>query len=216
MSHFSRLSSLVTVLLPLGVRAAPLMKGLADPSLQSLFTEHAINALDRLYVMTPSGDELNSYVVGMAKSKNHMAGLVNAEGEHIQTTIFGYSDDQGDGEPMWPGKTIVQKVYSAGGPKEVLVLWENRLDTDHILPVDTSLHWCYGLEGYTSFSIEEDGVPAVPHLHGGRSDFQFDGNSDFFFSPGNKIVGPQWDEVPGGFTNHFTYDNIQANASALW
>ena len=198
------------------VQAVPLMEGLADPALQALFTEQAPNALDPSYIMTPQGDELNSYVVSMVKSKHHKSGLVNAHGEQVETTIFGYSDDLGDAEPLWPGKTIVQKGYDAGGPETVYVQWENRLNTDHILPVDTNLHWCYSLEGYTDYSIEKDGIPVIPHLHGGRSDFQFDGNPEFFFSPGNRIVGPQWDEVPGGFTNYFEYDNVHVNASCLW
>ena len=198
------------------VQAVPLMQGLADPALQALFTEQAPNALDPSHIMTPNGDELNSYVVGIVKSKHHVSGLVNELGEQVKTTIFGYSDDMGDAKPLWPGKSIVQKGYSAGGPETVNVQWENRLGTEHILPVDTSLHWCYSLEGFTDFSIETDGVPVVPHLHGGRSDFQFDGNPEFFFSPGNQIVGPAWDEVPGGFTNHFKYDNVHVNASCLW
>ena len=200
----------------MGVQAVPLMEGLADPARQALFTEQAPNALDPSYIMTPSGDELNYYIVGMGKSKHHRTGLVNAKGEKVKTTIFGYSDDLGDAEPLWPGKSIVQTVYSAGGPDTVYVRWENRLDTEHILPVDTSLHWCYSLEGYTDYSIANDGVPVIPHLHGGRTKYQFDGNPEFFFSPGNRIVGPQWDDVPGGFTNLFEYGNVNVKASALW
>lgn len=200
----------------IAVQGVPLMQGLADPALQALFTEQAPNALDPSYIMTPSGDELNSYVVGIVTSNRHLSGLVNELGEQVKTTIFGYSDDMDDAEPLWPGKTIIQKGYRAGGPETVNVQWENRLGKEHILPVDTSLHWCYSLEGYTDYTIEQDGVPVVPHLHGGRTDFQFDGNPEFFFSPGNQIVGPAWDEVPGGFTNHFTYDNVHVNASCLW
>ena len=37
-------------------------------------------------------------------------------------------------------------------------------------------------------------MPIVTHLHGGHSDFQFDGNPEFFFSPGYGIRGPQWVE----------------------
>ena len=44
----------------------------------------------------------------------------------------------------------------------------------------------------------DDGVPIVPHVHGGHTDFQFDGNPEFFFSPGwddpRAAVGRQ--EVP--------------------
>src|SRR6056297_1882935 len=55
----------------------------------------------------------------------------------------------------------------------------------------------------------------VTHLHGGNSDFQFDGNPEFFYSPDGGVKGPQWDFVPGGFTNTFRYDN-SVPAGNLW
>ena len=88
----------------------------------------------------------------------------------------------------------------------------------HLLPVDTNLHWCYSLHGYTSYTIAANGVPIITHLHGGHTDYQFDGNPEFFYSPGGKktrVVGPQWDNVPGGFTKDFVYDN-NVPAGNLW
>ena len=35
---------------------------------------------------------------------------------------------------------------------------------------------------------------------GGNTDFQFDGNPEFFYSPDTEVKGPQWDAVDGGFT----------------
>jgi len=172
------------------VSSVPLMSGLADPAEQSLFTQQAPNALDPSYLMTPKEDPEhpvegveNYYVIGMSKTSSHETGIVS-NGKKVSTTIFGYSDENGDGEPMWPGKTILATTRRGGGPDTVKVQWENNLDTDHILPVDTSLHWCYGLEGYQDYSIESDGVPVIPHLHGGQTDFQFDGDPEAFFSPG--------------------------------
>ena len=63
-----------------------------------------------------------------------------------------------------------------------------------------------------------DGVPIITHLHGGHTDYQFDGNPEYFYGPGggmNQVVGPQWAYVAGGFTTRFTYDNA-VPAGNLW
>jgi FtsP/CotA-like multicopper oxidase with cupredoxin domain len=98
----------------------------------------------------------------------------------------------------------------------VEVKWKNKLDrlpmpvTSFGRPVvDTSLHWAYSLHGYEGFSIEKDGVPIVPHVHGGHTDFQYDGNPEFFFSPGYKVRGPQWVD------KKFLYRNDQP-AGTVW
>jgi FtsP/CotA-like multicopper oxidase with cupredoxin domain len=63
--------------------------------------------------------------------------------------------------------------------------------------------------GYTQFTIANAGIPVVSHLHGGHTDFQFDGNPEFFFSPGWGVRGPQWVE------KNYIYDNNQP-AGNLW
>ncbi|HRV94651.1 MAG TPA: hypothetical protein P5526_21005, partial [Anaerolineae bacterium] len=82
----------------------------------------------------------------------------------------------------------------------------------HLLPVDTSTHWAYSLPGYTQYSIEKDGPPVIPHLHGGHNNFLYDGNPEFFFSPGYTIRGPQWVD---GLEKKFVYENDQP-AGTLW
>lgn len=152
---------------PLLVEAVPLMEGLADPAQQPIFVNQARNALDPRYIMTPQEDSPNSYTVGMGKATYHRTGLVK-NGVPVSTTIFGYSDQNGDGRYRWPGKTIVQNVKSAGGTDSVNMHWINNLYTNHTLPVDTNLHWCFAIPGYTNYTIAQHGIPAVPHLHGGR------------------------------------------------
>jgi FtsP/CotA-like multicopper oxidase with cupredoxin domain len=138
-----------------------------------------------------------------------MTGLVGTDGiTPVPTPIFGYGQK---GQFTWPGKTF---EVQSGEPIEVM--WQNKL-TDpltgaflpHILPVDTSLHWAYSLMGYTQYDIATNGVPIVTHLHGGHSDFQFDGNPEFFFSPGWGVRGPQWVE------KKYIYQNDQG-AGNLW
>ncbi len=110
----------------------------------------------------------------------------------------------------WPGRTF---EVQHGVP--TTVLWENNLfgrngkPLEHLLPVDTSLHWAYALHGYEMYTIERDGVPIVVHLHGGHTDFQYDGNPEFFFSPDFEIRGPQWVE------KDYVYSNDQP-AGTLW
>ncbi len=130
-------------------------------------------------------------------------GLVGPDGiTPVATPVWGYGDPSSG--YTWPGKTF---EVQSGAPLEVK--WENRLKGAHLLPVDTTLHWAYSLPGYTQYSIAKDGVPIVSHLHGGHTDFQFDGNPEFFFSPGYTIRGPQWVD------KKYVYDNSQP-AGNLW
>ena len=98
-------------------------------------------------------------------------------------------------------------VAHRGVPVEVT--WQNKLPNRHLVPVDTSLHWAYSLAGYEDASIESDGPPVVTHLHGGHTDAVFDGNPEYFFSPGYKVRGPRWQG------KKYVYDNDQT-AGTLW
>jgi FtsP/CotA-like multicopper oxidase with cupredoxin domain len=181
--------------------AAPLGAGLSDPALQPKFFEPAPNALD-------PGYKYAGYTVGVGYNPNHETGLINpTTNARLKTPIFGYGEN---GAYLWPGKTF---EVQSGTP--TTITWNNNLPNFHLLPVDTSLHWAYSLHGYTGNTIESAGVPIIVHLHGGHTNWQFDGNPEFFYSPGNAVVGPQWDNVPGGFTNTFTYLNDQP-AGNLW
>jgi FtsP/CotA-like multicopper oxidase with cupredoxin domain len=147
-------------------------------------------------------------------------GLVDQKGKALLTPIWGYG--QGNDKVFtWPGRTFqVRSARAAGGAPVTEVFWENTLRdvTQHLLPVDTNLHWCYSLHGYTDYTFANTGVPIITHLHGGHTDFQFDGNPEFFYSPkgrGKQATGPQWDSVPGGFTTKFRYDN-DVPAGNLW
>jgi len=145
----------------------------------------------------------------------HEAGLVDlSTNAPLQTPVWGYADQNTrDKAGLWPGKTF--EVQSGPGTTEVL--WANSLKkvNAHLLPVDTSMHWCYSLPGYEANSIATDGVPIITHLHGGHSDFQYDGNPEFFYSPDGAVQGPQWANVPGGFAEKFLYDN-NVRAGNLW
>jgi spore coat protein A, manganese oxidase len=68
--------------------------------------------------------------------------------------------------------------------------------------VDTSFHWAYSLPGYEKYSIEENGTPIVPHLHGGHNNAPYDGNPEYFFSPGFEVRGPDWEREVYVYHDH--------------
>jgi len=203
----------------------PLAAGLSDPALQPKFVELAPNALDPGFLfkdLNENGGPVQKPNFSLrVRQTTQQTGLVDPRnGSRLKTNVWGYGADT----VSWPGQTFQVKNVSAGGASETVVRWENELQgKSHLLPVDTNLHWAYSLHGassangldYRQFSIKRNGVPIITHLHGGNSDFQFDGNPEFFYSPDGEVKGPQWDFVEGGFTNTFRYDN-DVPAGNLW
>ncbi|MGB5891517.1 MAG: multicopper oxidase domain-containing protein [Thermoanaerobaculia bacterium] len=190
--------------------AVPLASGLSDPAVQPKFVEYAPNALDPGFIFEPvkqgsMAGNFNIYVKEMVQQ----TGLrKNGTGKRLDTNLWGYGYDDERGV-SWPGRTF---QVQSGTP--TTVRWNNDLGRKHLLPVDTSLHWCYSLPGYEHYSIKKNGVPIVTHLHGGHSASEFDGNPEFFWSPDYKIVGPQWAPL-GGIIKDFEYLNDQS-AGNLW
>ena len=178
--------------------------GLSNPTAQPLFAATVPNALDPRFIYNLKKGKI-TVEVGQTVQQT---GLVGADGATpVPTTVWGYGDK---GIYTWPGKTF---QVTSGTPLEVK--WQNKLTDAAGMPlpflltgkdnssegfldysarsvVDTNLHWSYGITGFENFSIDQDGVPIVPHLHGGHTDFQYDGNPEFFFSPGYRVRGPEW------------------------
>ncbi len=208
--------------------AETLSYGLSDPALQPKFVELAPNALDPGFLFKDFSQNglpaLKPNFRIRAKEAIHETGLVHPRnGRKLKTRIWGY----GKGTITWPGETMqvmAPSHPSYAGDEETLVEWSNEL-RGRTSPVTGrhELHWCYSLKGmssangvdYSKYSIEKNGVPLIPHLHGGHSDYQYDGNPEFFFSPDARIKGPQWSNVDGGFTDTFRYDN-NVQAGSLW
>jgi len=167
-----------------------LAAGLSDPAVQPLFKASVPNALSAGFKYAPKNNKI-SITMGQAVQ---MTGLVGADGHtQVPTTIWGYGTRELG--VTWPGRTL--EISTADEPLEVT--WLNKLESargnkplPHLLPVDTSLHWAYSLQGFESNSIAKEGVPLVPHFHGGRNDSPFDGNPEFFFSPDFGVKGPRW------------------------
>ena len=81
------------------------------------------------------------------------------------TTFWGY-------EGMSPGP-----VFEARSGEPLLVEWVNQLPTQHLLPVDQSLH---GAEP------DKPAVRAVVHLHGGRTPPESDGDPEKWYTSGQS------------------------------
>ena len=190
--------------------------GLSDPTLQPKFAALVPNALDPSFIYDTSKGSIK---VGVGQTVQQ-TGLVGSDGvSPVPTTVWGYGDND---FYSWPGRTFQVRSYE---PLEVK--WANNLkNVPYLLRgkdntslgyedytgrqvLDTSLHWAYSLHGYEAYSIERDGVPIGAHVHGGHSDFQFDGNPEFFFSPGYSIRGPQWVD------KKYVYQNDQP-AGTVW
>jgi len=198
---------------------------LSDPVLQPKFAELAPNALDPGFLFKDMNDRgcaarRPDFRVRI-RSAVQQTGLIDPRSKRkLRTKVWGY----GQRTITWPGQTFQVMNASSGGADETIVRWVNDLsDREHLLPLDTNLHWCFALHGHSSangvdyrkFSIKKNGVPIITHLHGGKTQFQFDGNPEFFYTKNNKVRGPQWDAVPGGFTNLFRYNN-HVPAGTLW
>ncbi|WP_372683430.1 multicopper oxidase family protein [Desulfosarcina sp.] len=196
--------------------------GLSDPSLQPKFMELVPNALDPGFIFDTLKGKKHKIKVAVSQTMQQ-TGLQDAMGNKLWTTVWGYGEKK---LYTWPGRTFQVRSYE---PLEVK--WENKLkkiapiitgkDNSSLFGndptydftgrsvIDTNLHWAYSLHGYERYSIEKDGVPIVPHVHGGHNDFEADGNPEFFFSPNWKIRGPQW------LDKKYLYDNSQP-AGTVW
>jgi FtsP/CotA-like multicopper oxidase with cupredoxin domain len=192
-------------------RAKGLIEGLSDPAEQPKFMEPVPNALDPGFIYDTSKGKIK-VAVGPTVQET---GLVDAAGNRLSTPLWGYGSDK---FYTWPGRTFEVR---SGEPLEVK--WENRLtglpylitNLEGESVIDTSLHWAYSLHGYEDFSIDDNGTPLVMHLHGGHTDYQFDGNPEFFFSPGWAIRGPQWVEKKYVYLNDQPAGNLWYHDHAL-
>ncbi len=189
---------------------------LADPTKQNLFVQPAPNALHPCFKYKASKNEDcyagNAIYNISIKQAFHQTGLIDNAGNLLTTPIWGYGskDDDSSLQVSWPGKT-----FEVESNKPITVNWNNCLTDDcgnplpHILPVDESLHWSYSLHGYENISIATDGVPLVPHLHGGHNNTDADGNPEYFVGTTEASRGPRW------ISNSYYYDNSQC-AGTLW
>ncbi|WP_405232897.1 multicopper oxidase family protein [Lentisalinibacter salinarum] len=204
-----------------------LATGLSDPAAQLKFVTPVPDALSPTFKFRPRGGRggMKLVTVGMGASIQQ-TGLTDALGVPLSTPVFGYGDNR---FVSWPGRT-----FEATSNEPLKVIWENNLGTNQLpiatfasmiagggaafgfSPLDESLHWAYGLhtpqDNYKQYSVANNGIPIVAHVHGGHSRAGFDGNPEYFFGPvlaNGQVRGPRY------VTNEYVYDNDQP-AGTVW
>jgi FtsP/CotA-like multicopper oxidase with cupredoxin domain len=183
--------------------------GLSNPARQNIFTQTVPNALDDSFKYRPMDNKISIYAAQSVQD----TGLIRPRtGEPVSTTVWGYGS--APDSVTWPGMTFEMRVNE----DPLKVTWINALvdssgkPLPHLLPVDPNTHWAYALPGYEGNSIAQDGIPLVPHVHGGANDSDSDGNPEYFASPGDLVTGPRW------ISSKYTYGGKDWNdvAGMVW
>jgi spore coat protein A, manganese oxidase len=184
---------------------------LLDPESQPKFASPAPNALAPSFIFQPQNPKKGRYKIGMFQFPQDLGLRDPVTHTPLMTPVWGYGDNPNTG--TYPGKTFQVRK---GEP--ITVRWENKLvdasdrPLPHLLPVDTSVHWAYGQLNHmmgTDYSIAANGVPVVPHVHGGHTESDSDGLPEYWFAPGWNVVGPRW------VKKDYSYDNSQ-EAGTIW
>jgi spore coat protein A len=145
-----------------------------------------------------SGGNINMYM----GQGTHDFGLL--PGTPLYTTVWGYSNNPSVFGYLGP--TIVAKENN-----QLNVQWHNNLPNSYPLPLDETLHWAYAghMNHPSMYNIAQDGVPAVPHLHGGNTESASDGLPEAWWSSITGVTGMDFVKTL------YTYDNNQ-EAATLW
>jgi spore coat protein A len=179
---------------------------LLDPLSQPQFVNPLPNPLDPRFIYAPTLGA-DGYEVGMFAFPQHL-GLYHPEsGDPLITPVWGYGGlAQQGGLPFatYPGRTFV-----AHRDVPITVQWTNDLfGAPHLLPVDTTLHWANPLDDPLGEPFSGP-VPVVPHVHGGHTESDSDGLPEYWWTPGEGIMGARFVKTL------YSYDNDQ-RAGTLW
>jgi spore coat protein A len=208
----------------------PVQLNTLDPLTVHKYETALPNPLDAASVYKPSsvatvgGVRTENYTVGMYQTTQDILGsvdLVSPAGAkigttHYQTSIYGYGTSQATAS--FPGKTFVIPQNA-----NVNVHWVNNLGTaakyllnpymDHSAMMNTPDMMAMPLN---------DGVPTVPHLHGGHTESASDGQPDQWFTQalpekagGPAVIDRGVDAVKANDT-YFYDSSVNSSAKSLW
>jgi FtsP/CotA-like multicopper oxidase with cupredoxin domain len=175
--------------------------GLLEDLVESQFSNVLPNPLDPSFIFQGRGSR---YEIGTEETTWDVLGIPGKE-----TTVWGYKNnlfpDQG---PSYPGRTF-QAFFRRGSQ----VRWTNNLPSDHLLPVDKTVHWAEPEETGRLLDplASAEGLESVivTHLHGGRNQTDSDGLPEYWFGPDFGVVGPRWTKRDYVYPNEF-------EARTLW
>jgi spore coat protein A len=182
---------------------------LLDPAAHPKFVNLLPNPLDPGFIFGPGGTipgpmgPEDYYEVGIFQFQQSL-GLVDAMGNPLMTTVWGYGKDSASA--TYPGRTFVARSYNP-----INVLWTNDLMDEsgmplpHFLPLDTSIMWAMPMDPMYPMS----GVPMVTHLHGGHSESASDGLPESWFTPGFAQKGRTW-------VKDVLHYDLDQEATTLW
>ncbi len=186
-----------------------------DPLTQPKFQIEVPNALAPSFkypkISLPRRD---LYRVGAFQTQQALGLVKPGTTTKLNTKLFAYGSNRWN--VTYPGRT-----FEVQSNRPANVLWTNDLyeirnrrirPLNHFLPVDETLHWAYddmNMRFGTNYTLEKNGVPIVPHVHGGHSESDSDGNPEYWFSPLWKARGPRW------VKKTYTYHNDQ-EAGTIW
>ena len=183
-------------------QAPPLLNALAQPR----FVNPLPNALAPGFAFQPAWtnpDGTLHYEIEMT-AFSQSVGLAGVG----PASLWGYASATTGQGPTFPGRTFVVRKdtpITARFKNALVDGWGMPL-TQHLLPVDTSVHWAFS---HLGMGIAELGVPLVTHLHGGHTESASDGLPEFWFTPNFAVTGPQW------VKETYTYHNDQ-EAGTIW
>lgn len=118
------------------------------------------------------------------------------------TKVWGYSVDQNVFDYLGPTLVAMEN-------KSVNVHYVNKLGYEYPLPLDNTLHWAFAEHnGMDMYNIATNGIPIVPHLHGGDVESVSDGKPEAWWTP-NGTKGLDF------IKDVYNYENKQ-DASTYW
>jgi len=208
----------------------PVQLNTLDPLTVHKYETALPNPLDAASVYKPTsvstvgGVRTENYTIGMYQTTQDILGAVDLTSPtgaklgttHYQTSIYGYGTSRATAS--FPGNTFVIPQNA-----NVNVHWVNNLGTvanyllnpymDHSALMNTPDMMAMPLN---------DGVPTVPHLHGGHTESASDGQPDQWFTQAlpERVGGPAViDRGPAATKANDTYfydSSVNASAKSLW
>ena len=214
-SRFEMLETRALMAVAPPVLAPPPGLTLLDPATVPQFVND-ITSINPFVGFSYTPDSANHFTVGAYPAQQDLLGLKDANGNPLMTTVFGYGPDAANA--TYPGRTF---EVQEGTP--IAVTWVNGLPTQHVVNIDPTL-LDGGMPGMditynpaTNAILE--GVPAVPHLHGGHTDAIYDGTPMQWWTASGTAMGMDYVDTqqfnPTQPANTFTYRNDQ-QAGTLW
>ena len=194
-----------------------------DPMSVHKYVTPLPNLLDPKSVFTPTVTRTGTrYDIGMFETTSNILGVVDvkdADGNVIGTTsymtdIYAYGTSQASAS--FPAKSI---QVQSGRP--VQIHWTNNLGTQDSYLMSQYMDMSPGMMTPDMMAMPaNDGIPTVPHLHGGHTEAASDGTPNQWFTgalPETAGGKPTIDRGPDAVKTNdtFVYANDQ-RAATLW